>query len=60
MTRVNNEQVHVGLNGEDAVVELNKAADGKVSINRRILVQNPGRSKLSRMPIGWAMTVILW
>lgn len=42
MTRVNNEQVHVGLNGEDAVIELNKATDGKVSINRRIVVQNPG------------------
>ena len=49
MTRVGsttrNEQVHVGLNGEDAVVELNKAADGKLSINRRILVQNPGEKQ---------------
>ena len=49
MTRVGNatrnEQVHVGLNGEDAVVELNKATDGKLSINRRILVQNPGEKQ---------------
>ena len=42
MTRVNNEQVHVGLNGGDSVVELNKATDGTLSINRNILVQNPG------------------
>lgn len=42
MTRVNNEQVHVGLNGGDSVVELNKAANGTLSINRNILVQNPG------------------
>ncbi len=49
MTRVNNEQVHVGLNGDDAVVELNKATDGTLSINParpggqgKILVQNPG------------------
>jgi DNA-binding beta-propeller fold protein YncE/plastocyanin len=49
MTRVGNgtrkEQVHVGLNGEDAVVELNKATDGTLSINRRILVQNPGEKQ---------------
>ncbi len=49
MTRIGNatrnEQVHVGLNGEDAVVELNKATDGKLSINRRILVQNPGEKQ---------------
>ncbi len=42
MTRVNNEQVHVGLNGGNSVVELNKAANGTLSINRNILVQNPG------------------
>ncbi len=42
MTRVNNEQVHVGLNGGDSVVELNKAATGTLSINRNILVQKPG------------------
>lgn len=45
MTRVNNEQVHVGLNGEDAVVELNKAANGSLTINRRILVQRPGEKQ---------------
>ncbi|MBH0203159.1 MAG: beta-propeller fold lactonase family protein [Nitrospira sp.] len=42
MTRVNNGQVHVGLNGEDSVVELNKAANGTLSFNRKILVQNQG------------------
>jgi hypothetical protein len=49
MTRVNNQQVHVGLNGEDSVVELNKATDGTLSVNParpggqgKILVQNPG------------------
>jgi len=42
MTRVNNEQVHVGLNGGNSVVELNKAANGTLSFNRNILVQNPG------------------
>ena len=45
MTRVNNEQVHVGLNGEDAVVELNKGTNGSLTINRRILVQNPGEKQ---------------
>lgn len=49
MTRVDTEQVHVTLNGEDAVVEFNKAANGDISINParpgeqgRILMQNPG------------------
>jgi DNA-binding beta-propeller fold protein YncE len=49
MTRIGNttrgEQVHVGLNGEDAVVELNKGANGNLTINRRILVQNPGEKQ---------------
>lgn len=50
MTRVDTEQVHVSLNGEDAVVELNKAVgSGDITINPsrpggqgRILMQNPG------------------
>jgi DNA-binding beta-propeller fold protein YncE len=50
MTRVDTEQVHVTLNGEDAVVELNKApgsADITINPSRpgglgRILMQNPG------------------
>ena len=33
MTRVDTEQVHVTLNGEDSVVELNKAPSGAISIN---------------------------
>ena len=33
MTRVDTEQVHVSLNGEDSVVELNKAPSGEISIN---------------------------
>lgn len=43
MTRVDTEQVHVGLNGGDSVVELNRNAITKtLSINRNILVQGPG------------------
>ena len=49
MTRVDTEQVHVSINGEDAVVELNKAPSGEISFNPsrpggqgRILMQNPG------------------
>ena len=49
MTRVDTEQVHVTLNGEDAVVEFDKAASGEISINPtrpggqgRILMQGPG------------------
>ena len=49
MTRVGNatrkEQVHVGMNGEDVVVELNKADDGTLSINRRIKVQGAGEKQ---------------
>lgn len=49
MTRVGNatrkEQVHVGMNGEDVVVELNKADDGTLSINRKIKVQNAGEKQ---------------
>ena len=41
MTRVDTDQVHVSLNGEDAVVELNPFATG---INRRILTQHPGEN----------------
>lgn len=39
MTRTDTDQVHVTLNGGDAVVELNP---GATSINRRIPVQSPG------------------
>ncbi len=52
MTRVDTEQVHVTLNGEDAVVELNKAANGDITINParpggqgRILMQAPGAAQ---------------
>lgn len=49
MTRVGNatrpEQVHVGMNGEDQVVELDKANNGTLSINRRIKVQNIGEKQ---------------
>jgi DNA-binding beta-propeller fold protein YncE len=41
MTRVDTDQVHVSLNGEDAVMELNPGATG---INRRILTQHPGEN----------------
>lgn len=64
MTRVGNatrkEQVHVGMNGEDVVVELNKDTNGTLSINRRISMQHPGSTKPNPMPIGWAMTVKRW
>ncbi len=42
MTRVNTGQVHVGLNGGNSVVELDKAPNGTLSENRRIPVQRPG------------------
>lgn len=49
MTRVKDglrpEQVHVGMNGEDQVVELNQAANGQLSVNRKIKVQNPGENQ---------------
>ncbi|CUS39417.1 hypothetical protein [Candidatus Nitrospira nitrificans] len=52
MTRVDTEQVHVTLNGEDAVVELNKAANGDIAVNParpggqgRILMQAPGAAQ---------------
>jgi DNA-binding beta-propeller fold protein YncE len=41
MTRVDTDQVHVSLNGENAVVELHPLATG---INRRILTQFPGEN----------------
>jgi hypothetical protein len=43
MTRVDTEQVHVTLNGEDAVVELDKASTSpEIAFKRRILMQNSG------------------
>ena len=52
MTRVDTEQVHVGLNGEDAVVELNKLVNGNLEVNParqggqgRIPVQLPGQDQ---------------
>lgn len=39
------EQVHVGVNGEDVVVELNKADDDALSIERRIKVQGAGEKQ---------------
>jgi DNA-binding beta-propeller fold protein YncE len=41
MTRVNTEQVHVSINGEDGVVELNRNKWGRLSINRLISMQDP-------------------
>jgi DNA-binding beta-propeller fold protein YncE len=41
MTRVDTDQVHVSLNGEDAVIELNSSIDGN-SFSRRIPTQFPG------------------
>ncbi|NWF74410.1 MAG: YncE family protein [Nitrospirae bacterium] len=39
MTRVDTDQVHVSLNGDDAVIELNP---GNLSFSRRIFTQFPG------------------
>jgi len=41
MTRVDTDQVHVSLNGDDAVIELNSLIHGN-SFNRRIHTQFPG------------------
>ena len=40
MTRVDTDQVHVSLNGEDAVIELNP---GRLEFSRRIYTQYPGQ-----------------
>ena len=46
MTRVNNEQVHVSLNGEDSVVELDPVPSvSDLTINRRILMQRTGEAQ---------------
>lgn len=41
MTRVDTGQVHVTLNGEDGVVELNRAPSGLLTYNRTISMQDP-------------------
>src|SRR6185436_5527745 len=43
MTRVNNGQVHVGLNGGDAVAEMDRNADGTLTFKRNIPVQLTGQ-----------------
>ena len=44
MTRVNNQQVHVSINGEDSVVELDPIPSPKdITFNRNILMQLPGQ-----------------
>jgi plastocyanin len=43
MTRVDTQQVHVGLNGADAVSEMDRKADGTLEFKRNILVQLPGQ-----------------
>ncbi len=51
MTRINSdvskEQVHVGLNGEDSVIELKKDTSDptKLAFNRKIFVQNSGEKQ---------------
>ena len=49
MTRVDTDQVHVSLNGEDAVVELNP---GRLDFSRRIFTQYPVRIRPSPMRTG--------
>lgn len=41
MTRVDTDQVHVSLNGDDAVIELNP---GRLDFSRRIFTQYPGQN----------------
>ena len=41
MTRVDTQQVHVTLNGQDGVRELDRAANGSLSLNRVISMQDP-------------------
>lgn len=46
MTRVNNQQVHVSLNGEDSVVELDPIPSPKdITFSRNILMQLPGQAQ---------------
>lgn len=43
MTRVDTQQVHVTLNGEDSVAELNRAPSGLLTFNRNIpMTVGPG------------------
>ena len=59
MTRVDTQQVHVTLNGEDSVVELNRdPPSGLLTVQHRtISMQDPAHptKRPSPMPIGWAM-----
>lgn len=46
MTRVNTQQVHVSINGEDSVVELDPIPSPKdITFNRNILMQLPGQAQ---------------
>lgn len=49
MTRVDTDQVHVSINGEDDVVEL---SPGAKQIDRRIAIQYPGNWRRSPTPTG--------
>jgi len=51
MTRVDTEQVHVGLNGEDGVVELNRnPVTGKLTKHRVISMQDPAHPTKPTQP----------
>ena len=51
MTRVDTEQVHVGLNGEDGVVELNRVSgSGHLSYGRTISMQDPNHITKQTQP----------
>ena len=51
MTRVDTEQVHVGLNGEDGVVELNRdLTTGVLSYGRTISMQDPNHPTKQTQP----------
>lgn len=51
MTRVDTEQVHVGLNGEDGVVELNRVpGSGHLTFGRKISMQDPAHPTKQTQP----------
>jgi DNA-binding beta-propeller fold protein YncE len=50
MTRVDTEQVHVPLNGEDSVTELNRVPSGLLAFNRQISMQDPNNPTKPTQP----------
>jgi len=53
MTRVDTQQVHVGCNGDDTVVELDRLEDGKLRINRFIPMSQDRNGKQTQPHAHW-------